>query len=123
MVIIGIIAALLVGVAIGYALFRYVVKQKYNQYIKDGEDKARLFMEKAKDEAENMKKDKLLEVKEKFINKKAELEKEVSARNQKLQQAENKLKQREISLNQRHEHLQASTPEKRNSVDPISDSG
>ena len=58
MVIIGIIAALLVGVAIGYALFRYVVKQKYNQYIKDGEDKARLFMEKAKDEAENMKKDK-----------------------------------------------------------------
>ncbi|MBR3093804.1 MAG: ribonuclease Y [Bacteroidaceae bacterium] len=106
MVIIGIIAALLVGVAIGYALFRYVVKQKYNQYIKDGEDKARLFMEKAKDEAENMKKDKLLEVKEKFINKKAELEKEVSARNQKLQQAENKLKQREISLNQRHEDLQ-----------------
>ena len=53
-----------------------------------------------------MKKDKLLEVKEKFINKKAELEKEVSARNQKLQQAENKLKQREISLNQRHEDLQ-----------------
>ena len=48
MVIIGIIAALLVGVAIGYALFRYVVKQKYNQYIKDGEDKARLFMEKPK---------------------------------------------------------------------------
>ena len=104
--IIGIVAGLLVGAAIGYALFRYVMKQKYNQYVNDAEEKARLFMEKAKDEAENMKKDKLLEVKEKFINKKAELEKEVSARNQKLQQAENKLKQREISLNQRHEDLQ-----------------
>lgn len=103
---IGIIAGLVVGVVIGYALFRYVVKQTYNQYIKEGKEKAKQFMDKAKDEAENMKKDKLLEVKEKFINKKAELEKEVSARNQKLQQAENKLKQREISLNQRHEDLQ-----------------
>ena len=97
---------MVIGAAIGYALFRYVVKQKYNQSIKDAEEKARQFMDKAKDEAENMKKDKLLEVKEKFINKKAELEKEVSMRNQKLQQAENKLKQREISLNQRHEDLQ-----------------
>jgi len=103
---IGIIVGLVIGAAIGYALFRYVVKQKYNQSIKDAEEKARQFMDKAKDEAENMKKDKLLEVKEKFINKKAELEKEVSMRNQKLQQAENKLKQREISLNQRHEDLQ-----------------
>ena len=76
--IIGIIAGLLVGAAIGYALFRYVMKQKYDQYVKDAEEKARLFMEKAKDEAENMKKDKLLEVKEKFINKKAELEKKLS---------------------------------------------
>lgn len=46
-----------------------------------------------------------MEVKEKFLNKKAELEKEVAQRNQKIQQAENKLKQREISLNQRQEEL------------------
>ena len=53
-----------------------------------------------------MKKNKLLEVKEKFLNKKSELEKEVAARNQKIQQAENKLKQREISLNQKQDELQ-----------------
>ena len=53
-----------------------------------------------------IKKNKLLEVKEKFLNKKADLEKEVAARNQKIQQAENKLKQREMVLAQRQEELQ-----------------
>ena len=48
----------------------------------------------------------MLEVKEKFLNKKADLEKEVSLRNQKIQQAENKLKQRELVLNQRQEEIQ-----------------
>lgn len=44
-------------------------------------------------------------MKEKFLNKKAELEKEVQQRNSRIQQSENKLKQREISLNQRQEDL------------------
>ena len=47
-----------------------------------------------------------LEVKEKFLNKKADLEKEVALRNQKIQQAENKLKQRELMLNQKQEEVQ-----------------
>ena len=45
-------------------------------------------------------------MKEKFLNKKAELEKEVSQRNHKLQQAENHVKQRELHVNQRNEELQ-----------------
>jgi ribonuclease Y len=56
-------------------------------------------------QADVIKEKKLLEVKEKFINKKSELEKEVQQRNQHIQQSENKLKQREISLNQRQEEL------------------
>ena len=86
---------LFLGLALGYLLFRYIIKQKYEQTLKEAEI-----------QAETIKKNKLLEVKEKFINNKAELEKEVSQRNQRLQQAENKLKQRELSLNQRHEDLQ-----------------
>ncbi len=82
--------ALFVGGFIGFALFRYVIKQKYNKSIQEAEK-----------EAEAIKKNKLLEVKEKFLNKKTELEKEVAQRNQKLAQAENKLKQRENTLNQR----------------------
>jgi len=61
--------------------------------------------EEAKKEAEVLKQKKLLEVKEKFLNKKAELEKEVQQRNQQIQQNENRLKQRELSLNQRQDEL------------------
>ena len=88
------IEALLIGCAAGYSVFRYVLKGKYNAMI-----------EAASKEAEVIKEKKLLEVKEKFLNKKSELEKEVQARNQKIQQGENRLKQREISLNQRQEEL------------------
>jgi ribonuclease Y len=59
----------------------------------------------AQKEAEVVKQKKMLEVKEKFLNKKAELEKEVQQRNQQIQQSENRLKQREISLNQRQDDL------------------
>ena len=52
-----------------------------------------------------VKEKKLLEVKEKFLNKKSELEKEVQQRNQKILQNENRLKQREISLNQRQDEI------------------
>ena len=61
--------------------------------------------EEAKKDAEVIKQKKLLEVKEKFLNKKAELEKEVQQRNQQIQQGENRIKQREISLNQRQDEL------------------
>ena len=86
--------ALIIGGVAGYAIFRYVIKGKYNEMI-----------DAANKEAEVIKEKKLLEVKEKFLNKKSELEKEVQVRNQKIQQNENRLKQREISLNQRQEEL------------------
>lgn len=89
------IVCFIVGGILGYILFRYVLKSKYNSSIKEAEI-----------EAEVIKKNKLLEVKEKFLNKKADLEKEVAARNQKIQQSENKLKQRELVINQRQEEVQ-----------------
>lgn len=92
--IIAALVALVIGGAAGYFIFRYVIKGKYNEMI-----------EAANKEAEVVKEKKLLEVKEKFLNKKAELEKEVQQRNSRIQQNENKLKQREISLNQRQEDL------------------
>ena len=92
--VIAALVALVIGGAAGYFIFRYVIKGKYNEMI-----------EAANKEAEVVKEKKLLEVKEKFLNKKAELEKEVQQRNSRIQQNENKLKQREISLNQRQEDL------------------
>ena len=86
--------ALALGGVCGYLVFRYVLKGKYKEMIDTAEKQAEVIKEK-----------KLLEVKEKFLNKKSELEKEVQQRNQHIQQSENKLKQREISLNQRQDEL------------------
>ncbi|MDO4779502.1 MAG: ribonuclease Y [Bacteroides sp.] len=89
------IVCLILGGVLSYIFYRYVLKSKYQN-----------LMKKAAEEAEVMKKDKLLEVKEKFLNKKADLEREVAMRNQKIQQAENRIKQKEMSLTQKHEELQ-----------------
>ena len=88
------VACLLIGGAAGYAIFRYVITGKYNEMMAAAEKSAEVIKEK-----------KLLEVKEKFLNKKSELEKEVQQRNQKIQQNENRLKQRELSLNQRQDEI------------------
>ena len=93
-----------VGAGLSYVFFKYGLKTKYDNIIKE-----------AHTEAEVIKKNKLLEVKEKFLNKKADLEKEVALRNQKIQQAENKLKQREMVLNQKQDELQR----KRNEAEAI----
>ena len=98
------LVALVIGLVVGYTIFRYVMKSKYNSILKE-----------AQTEAEVIKKNKLLEVKEKFLNKKADLEKEVAQHNQRIQQVENKLKQRELMLNQRQEEVQR----KRNEADAI----
>ena len=88
------VAGFIIGGAAGYALYRYLLTGKYNSMLAE-----------AQKEADVIKEKKLLEVKEKFLNKKAELEKEVQQRNQKIAQVENKLKQREIGINQRQEEL------------------
>ena len=88
------IVALIIGGVVGYLIFRYVIKGKYNE-----------MMSVAEKEAEVIKEKKLLEVRENFLNKKSELEKEAQQRNQRFQQNENKLKQREMTLNQRQEEL------------------
>ena len=89
------LATFLLGGGIVWVVMRYALKSKYEAILKEAEK-----------EAEVIKKNKLLEVKEKFLHLKADLEKQVSQRNAKIQSVEAKLKQREMSLNQRHEELQ-----------------
>lgn len=102
------VGCLLLGGVIGFVLFRYIVKQKYNQIIKE-----------AKIEAEVIKEKKQLEMKEKFLNRKAELDKEANQRNQKMQAFENKLKQRELAINQNNEDLQKKQKEVDNQKDKL----
>ncbi len=102
------VGCLILGGVLGFVLFRYIVKQKYNQIIKEAEI-----------EAEAIKNKKELEAKEKYLNRKAELDKEANQRNQKMQTFENKLKQRELSLNQRQEDLQKKMKENDNLKDNL----
>ena len=97
-IIIAVSAALIIVGLWAVYFFRALLPAK----MKGLESQAR---QQAENEAEVIKQKKLLEVKEKFLNKKAELEKEVQQRNQQIQQGENRIKQREQSLNQRQDEL------------------
>ena len=77
--------------------------------------KSKTIIDDAQKEAESIKKTKLLEVKEKFISLKADLEKQVSLRNSKIQSQEAKLRNRELLINQRQEELN----KKRNEMDAV----
>ena len=88
------VAALLVGVLLGWLFFRYVLNARYQFKLKQAEL-----------EAESVKKAKMQEVKDKFYNLKNDLDKQISQRNAKLQGAEARIKQREMQLNQRNEEL------------------
>lgn len=91
---IGVVGGAIAGGACQYLITHFALKSKRRRIIED-----------AQKEAEVIKKNKLLEVKEKFLNKKSELEKEISQRNHKIQQTENHLKQREIQLNRHDEDI------------------
>ncbi len=68
--------------------------------------KARNILKEAEAEAEMIKKDKILQAKEKFIQLKADHEQTINERNNKVLMAENRIKQREATISQRIEELQ-----------------
>lgn len=94
-IIIILTVGLIIGIVIGYFIIRYILKGKHEEIIRNAHQEAKVIKEK-----------RLLEVKEKFLNKKSELEKEIQIRNQRIHQSENKLKQKEITLTQKQEELQ-----------------
>ena len=98
-IIISIVTFFLGGLLV-WLTMRFLLKSRYESVLREAEK-----------EAEVIKKNKLLEVKEKFIHLKADLEKQVSQRNAKIQSVETKLKQREMNLSQRQEELQRKNAE------------
>ena len=68
-------------------------------------NKRNSFIEAARQEGEAIKKEKIFQAKEKFLQLKGEHEAYINERNAQAQQTENKLKQREMSLNQQNSEL------------------
>jgi len=98
-ILIGIIA-LVVGAGGSFVLLRFINKRAVQE---------------AESEAELLKKNKLIEVKEKFIGLKAEHEQQVQERNAKIQAIELRLQQKEMQLNQKQGDVQR----KANEVDGL----
>jgi len=103
----AVIAALVIGIFLGKAIFAKNTEQK----IQEAEQQAHKITEDAKLQAETLKEKRLLEAKEKFLQLKSEHEKEVSQRNQKLADSENKFRQKEQSLNDKNQALQKQSNE------------
>ncbi len=98
---ISIIISLLIGVVIGRFLLQMLLKKQE----KEASDKAKRIIKEAESHAEHAKKQRQLEAKEKFLQLKAEHEKDVNQRNSTIVQKENSIRQKEQSLNQKLESL------------------
>lgn len=68
--------------------------------------KSQIVLEEAKEKAEVLKKEKILQAKEKFLQLKSEHEKIINERNQQIQKAENRIRQRESQLSKKIEETQ-----------------
>lgn len=98
--IILIIGAFLGGGAIAFVTVNYIVKNK-----------AKNLLEEAEAKAEVLKQNKLIEVKEKYLNLKEEYEKHVAERNSKIQQIEASVNQQKMQQGQLQADLQRKTAE------------
>lgn len=75
------------------------------------EKQSREVLDEAKEKAEVLKKDKILQAKEKFLQLKADHEKLIQKKNNEIQKTESKLKQREQQLSQREEEFNSKQKE------------
>ncbi len=100
-IIIGLLA-LLIGIIAGKFIFAKNTKKQ----IEEAERDAQKIISEAEAKAETTKKEKILEAKEKFVQLKADHDKEVFERNRKISDGENRIKQKEISINQKEAGLE-----------------
>ncbi len=91
--------------SLGVALGRITSKLFYLYEEKQAEKKAKLIIREAKTEAANIKREKILEAKERFIRLKSEFEQGVGRRREKLLHEENYLRSKEQAVAQQLEQL------------------
>ena len=100
-IIIG-VASLIVGTILGKLIFA----KNTSKLVEDAKSEAKKIISNGEFRAETLKKEIQLEAKEKFVQMKADHEKDVLQRTQKLSDSENRIKQKEQSLNQKEANLE-----------------
>jgi ribonuclease Y len=98
-------ASVLGAIVIGIALGTFLYKRKYKRRQKEIEAKAGLVLKEAEIAAENLKKDKVLEAKEKILKMKSEFEEEANRKKNQIISNEQKIKQREQQINRELEQV------------------
>ncbi len=95
------IAALVVGLIAGKIVFSKDTKKR----VEEAETQAQQIIDSANLTAETIKKEKILEAKERFVQLKAEHDRKVLDSNKKISEIENRIRQREIGINQKESGL------------------
>ncbi|MFZ9473385.1 MAG: Rnase Y domain-containing protein, partial [Sediminibacterium sp.] len=91
-------ASSLVG---GLVLGKLVFARNTKKQVEEAEAQAANILKEAELRAETIKKEKQLEAKERFVQLKADHEREILERNKKIGEAENRIKQNELNINQK----------------------
>ncbi|WP_372745919.1 ribonuclease Y [Lutibacter sp.] len=98
--IVPIIIGIGIGLTIGYIIAKVLEKTKATQIIKNTKKEALTIIKEAKIEAEAIKKDKILQAKEKFIELKSEHEKVIIGRDKKMAETEKRIRDKESQVSQ-----------------------
>ena len=98
--IIGLVA-IIIGIVVGKLLFAKNTRKQ----VEEAELQVQKITNEAEAKAETLKKEKILEAKEKAVQLKSDHDKEVLERNRKIGDIENRIKQKEISINQKESAL------------------
>ena len=99
-IIIG-VAALIIGIVAG----KFIFAKDTRKQVEEAETQSQSIVKEAEIRAETIRKEKELEAKEKFVQMKAEHDKEVLDRNRKMSEGENRVRQKEQSINQKENNL------------------
>jgi ribonuclease Y len=103
----NIISIIIGGVCLiaGTILGKFIFAKNTGKLVEDAKSEAQRIIADGQSQAETLKKEKMLEAKEKFVQMKADHEKDVLVRTQKLNESENRIKQKEQSINQKETNL------------------
>lgn len=115
-----IILYITIGLVIGVVVGRFLLRSLLKRQEIAAQNKVKKILKEAEQNAAHIKKNRQLEAKEKFLQLKAEHEREVSQKNNQLNQRENNIRQKEQSLNQRLENLNRDKQELENQKKHVS---
>lgn len=96
-IILAVIGAV-IGIIIGYIIAKVLEKNNASKLIKSAKKSAASILKEAKNEGESIKKDKILQAKEKFIELKAEHEKVILSRDKKMTEVEKRTRDKESQI-------------------------